>query len=199
MKNIVKKGNNTIAEHLRHLDSHGEVKYYKQAIEYLNNNGIEVPEHKNKKKTFVCPSTIAKRLREKEKNSEETEGAGNASYLGVWPVQLKLVSVHASFFDHCDLLIAADCTGFAYGDIQRRFIKGRIPLIFCPKLDSGAEDYIEKLAEIFRRHSIQSVTVLRMQVPCCGGTSIILERAMKMAGVDIDVKEYIISPAGEII
>lgn len=91
--------------------------------------------------------------------------------LGQWPVQLRLVSPMAGFFDGADLLLAADCSAFARGDFHARYMKGKVTVIGCPKLDPV--DYSEKLTEIFRLHNIRSVTLVRMEVPCCGG----LERA----------------------
>lgn len=97
------------------------------------------------------------------------------SRLSQWPVQIKLVPVNASYFDGADLLIAADCTAYAYGDFHNRFIKNKITLIGCPKLDKG--DYSEKLQAIIEGNNIKSVTVVRMEVPCCGG----IENAVKTA------------------
>ena len=91
--------------------------------------------------------------------------------LGQWPVQIKLVTVNAPYFQNADLLIAADCTAYAYGDFHNQFIKNRITLIGCPKLD--AVDYTEKLTEILYSNNIKSLTIVRMEVPCCGG----IERA----------------------
>ena len=92
-----------------------------------------------------------------------------------WPVQIKLVPVQAAFFDGADLLIAADCTAYAYGNLHKEFMQNRVTLIGCPKLD--AVDYAEKLAEIIKHNRIRSITVVRMEVPCCGG----MERAVKLA------------------
>lgn len=97
------------------------------------------------------------------------------SRLSAWPVQIKLVPVNAPYFDGANLLIAADCTAYAYGNFHERFIRNRIVLIGCPKLDEG--DYAEKLTAIIRENNIKSVTIVRMEVPCCGG----LERAVKTA------------------
>ena len=102
-------------------------------------------------------------------------GAAMPSQLGQWPCQIKLVPVNAPYFDGAKLLIAADCTAYAYANIHQEFMKGKITLIGCPKLDEV--DYSEKLTQIIRENNIQSVTVVRMEVPCCGG----LERAAKVA------------------
>ena len=100
------------------------------------------------------------------------------SQLSQWPVQIKLAPVKAPYFDHAKLLVAADCTAFAYGNFHNDFIRGKITLVGCPKLDSV--DYSEKLTEIIRENNIESVTIVRMEVPCCGG----LENAVKKALMD---------------
>ena len=102
------------------------------------------------------------------------------SQLRQWPVQIKLAPVNAPYFDGCDLLIAADCTAYAYGAFHRDFIRGRVALIGCPKLDEG--DYAEKLTEILRRNDIREVTIVRMDVPCCGGMQRAVETALRQSG-----------------
>ena len=100
-----------------------------------------------------------------------------------WPVQIKLAPTTAPYFEDANLLIGADCTAFAYADFYKEFITNRITLIGCPKLDSI--DYSEKLAEIFKNNRIASITLVRMEVPCCGGMTLAIKRAMEKAGKDI--------------
>ena len=106
--------------------------------------------------------------------------AGPASQLRQWPVQIKLLPVEAPFYQGAKLLIAADCTAYARADFHHRFMRGRITLIGCPKLDEG--DYAEKLTEIIRRNDIREVTVVRMDVPCCGGIQRAVETALRSSG-----------------
>ena len=113
-----------------------------------------------------------------------------------WPVQIKLVSVNAPYFTNADLLIAADCTAYAYGDFHQRFIRGRITLVGCPKLDEG--DYTEKLAAIIANNSIKSITVVRMEVPCCGGLQRAAEEALRRSGKKLPLDVVTISTSGEI-
>jgi hypothetical protein len=120
------------------------------------------------------------------------------SELRQWPIQLRLVNPAASWFDDADLLVAADCTPFAYGDFHREFLAGKVPVVFCPKLDRDLEEYTSKLAEIFRRHRVRSVTVLRMEVPCCGGVRYVVDGAIREAGVDVPVTERVIAIGGEL-
>jgi len=119
------------------------------------------------------------------------------SQLRHWPVQIKLLPCQAPFFDEADILIAADCTSYAYANFHNQFIKGRTVLIGCPKLDSI--DYTDKLASIFTENNIRSVTVVRMEVPCCGGISRAASTALEISGKKLPLKIITISIEGEII
>ena len=119
------------------------------------------------------------------------------SQLRQWPVQIKLVPVNAPYFENANLLIAADCTAYAYGDFHNRFVKNRITVIGCPKLDEG--DYTEKLAAIIRENNIKSVTIVRMEVPCCGGIERAAVNALKESGKFIPWQIYTISTDGRIL
>ena len=127
----------------------------------------------------------------------QENSAAVPSRLRQWPVQIKLVPVRAPYFDGADLLIAADCTAYAYGDFHREFIRGRITLIGCPKLDEG--DYTEKLTEIIRQNDVKSVTIVRMQVPCCGGLERAAVNALKASGKFIPWQVRVISTDGRIV
>lgn len=118
------------------------------------------------------------------------------SRLSQWPVQIKLVPVNAPYFDGADLLIAADCTAFAYGNFHNDFIKDKITLIGCPKLDSV--DYSEKLTAILAVNDIKSVTVVRMEVPCCGGIQTAVQKALDASGKNVPLKVTVISTDGKI-
>ena len=120
-----------------------------------------------------------------------------SSQLSQWPVQIKLVPVNAPYFDGANLLIAADCTAYAYGDFHHRFIRNRITLVGCPKLDEG--DYTEKLTAIIRENNIRSVTIVRMEVPCCGGLERAAVQALKDSGKFIPWQVVIISTDGRIL
>ncbi len=123
-----------------------------------------------------CPGTELKSINHNSNNSCSCEDTANVnSHLSQWPVQIKLVPVNAPYFNDANLLIAADCTAYAYGNFHNEFIKNRITLIGCPKLDEG--DYSEKLTAIIKNNNIKSVTIVRMEVPCCGG----IENAAKIA------------------
>ena len=116
------------------------------------------------------------------------------SELSQWPVQIKLVPVNAPYFDGAKLLVAADCTAYAYGNFHQDFIRDRITLIGCPKLDEG--DYAEKLTAILRENTIRSVTVVRMEVPCCGGIEQAVRRTLENCGKLIPCQLVIIGTDG---
>ena len=130
-----------------------------------------------------CPGSQSRNIQRQEAPTVETPQAQQTSRLSQWPVQIKLVPVNAPYFDGARLLIAADCTAYAYAAFHERFIKGHITLVGCPKLDSV--DYSEKLTEIIRENNIKSVTVVRMEVPCCGGLEMAARRAVEQCGKDM--------------
>lgn len=144
-----------------------------------------------------CPGTQSRQLKREVKENPVQSAVETESQLQQWPVQIKLVPVNAPYFDNANLLIAADCTAFAYGDFHNRFIKNRITLIGCPKLDEG--DYSEKLTAIIRENNIKSVTVVRMEVPCCGGIENATKRALQNSGKFIPWQVITISTDGQII
>ena len=113
-----------------------------------------------------------------------------------WPVQIKLAPVNAPYFDGCHLLIAADCTAYAYGNFHQDFIRGKVTLIGCPKLDDG--DYSEKLTAILAQNDVKSVTVARMTVPCCGGILRAVQNALSASGKDIPLQVAVIAPDGSL-
>ncbi len=144
-----------------------------------------------------CPGTQARRIGRAVCESAEAPRAEIVSRLSQWPVQIKLVPVNAPYFDGAKLLIAADCTAYAYAAFHEKFIKGRITLVGCPKLDGV--DYSEKLTEILRNNDIRSVTVVRMEVPCCGGLENAAKTALRSSGKFISWQVVTVSTSGEIL
>lgn len=142
-----------------------------------------------------CPGTNSKVL--KREAVEMPFSAPVSSRLSQWPVQIKLVPVNAPYFENADLLIAADCTAFAYGNFHNDFIKNRITLIGCPKLDMG--DYTEKLTQIISTNNIKSVHVVRMEVPCCGGIENAVKQALLNSGKFLPWSVTTISTDGRIL
>ena len=146
-----------------------------------------------------CPGSMMRDFRAVPKKENPSPQGPVPSELRQWPVQLKLLNPAASFFKDADIVVSADCAAFSYGDFHRKFLKGKVLVIFCPKLDDDLESYIEKLAAVFKANTVRSVTIVRMEVPCCGGTLQIVEEAVKRSGKNVIMKEYTISLQGEII
>ena len=143
-----------------------------------------------------CPGSMARTLR-RSAPAARAGGSAAESELMQWPVQIRLVPVNAPYFDGADLLVAADCTAFACGDFHRKFLRNHVALIGCPKLDDT--DYAEKLTEILRNNAVKSVTVVRMEVPCCGGLENAAKRALAASGKTIPLRAAVVSTRGEIL
>ena len=170
----------------------------REAPEY---NEIAVREAKMKRQGVKfpcsCPGTQSKILKGDDSPACDPPISQLGSRLMQWPCQIKLVPVNAPYFDGANLLIAADCTAYAYGNFHNEFIRNRITLIGCPKLDSI--DYTEKLTEIIRCNDISSVTVVRMEVPCCGGIEYAVKDALQKSGKFIPWRVVTISTDGRIL
>ena len=141
-----------------------------------------------------CSGSAARAIERATGCSTEEE---RPSQLRQWPVQMKLVPVNAPYFANADLLIAADCTAYAYAGFHERFIRGRVTLVGCPKLDNG--NYADKLTQIFRLNEIRSVTAVRMEVPCCGGLIHAVRTAMEASGTRVSLRVVTISTDGQIL
>lgn len=150
--------------------------------------------------TFSCPGTAAKAMERKDSTVApvlEKEPVQITSQLRQWPVQIKLVPVNAPYFDGAHLLIAADCTAYAYANFHQEFMRNKITLIGCPKLD--AIDYADKLTAIIAHNNLKSVTVVRMEVPCCGGIENATKQALRDSGKMIPWNIVTISTDGVIL
>lgn len=165
----------------------------REAAEYDEAAVIANKKKKEAEKLHGCPGAHAMRLKP-AKHNEVTVSAG--SQLAQWPCQIRLVPVKAPYFDGAELLIAADCTAYAYANFHQEFMRGRITLIGCPKLDQV--DYSEKLTEIIREKEIRSVTVLRMEVPCCGGLEQAAKKALQGSGKRLPWQVVTISTDGKL-
>jgi len=144
-----------------------------------------------------CPSSRAMHFKAPETQTETVSTTRSVSQLTQWPVQLKLVPVNAPYFEDADLLIAADCVPFAYPDFHRDFLKGKLVVVGCPKLDD-IQYYKEKLTEVFKANSIKTVTVPYMEVPCCFGLVKATEEAIAASGKNIPLKKVKIGVRGDI-
>lgn len=143
-----------------------------------------------------CPGTHSKAIHREERNPNAS-ATPTSSQLSQWPVQIKLVPTNAPYFDRANLLVAADCTAYAYGNFHNEFIRNHVTLIGCPKLDDI--DYTEKLTAIIANNDIKSVTVVRMEVPCCGGIEFAVKNALQASGKFIPWRVVTISTDGNIL
>ncbi|MBR2339099.1 MAG: 4Fe-4S binding protein [Clostridia bacterium] len=141
-----------------------------------------------------CPGTRSKAIK---REAATVRSTAVPSQLSQWPCQIKLVPVNAPYFENANLLIAADCTAFAYGNFHNEFIRNHITLIGCPKLDEG--DYADKLTQIIANNNIKSVKVVRMEVPCCGGIENAVKRALQASGKFIPWQVVTVSTDGSIL
>ena len=170
--------------------------------------GIVMEENTNKENEGQsgggCPGSMAREIHREQSSAikdqqEEVADSSEAmvSQLRQWPIQIKLVPVKAPYFENANLLVAADCTAFAYANFNQEFMKNHVTIIGCPKLDDG--DYSEKLTEIIKNNNIKSVKVLRMEVPCCGGIEYAVMQALKNSGKMIPWQVVTISCDGNIL
>jgi len=144
-----------------------------------------------------CPGTQVHKIDHPKTENAPSHTPTVTSQLGQWPCQIKLAPINAPYFNGAKLLIAADCTAYAYANIHEDFMKGKVTLIGCPKLDSI--DYSEKLTEIIRNNDIKSVTILRMEVPCCGGLEMATKKALQDSGKFIPWQTVTVSIDGKIL
>ena len=168
----------------------------REAPAYDEKAVLEAKEKKNSPLPCGCPGTQSKSIN-RELSSLDTTSVAPQSQLSQWPVQIKLVPINAPYFDGANLLIAADCTAYAYANFHNEFIRNHVTLVGCPKLDSI--DYTDKLTAIITNNDIKSVTVVRMEVPCCGGIENAAKRALQASGKFIPWRIVTISTDGRIL
>ncbi len=225
MENIVRQGRNTILAHLDHLRSHGEQGYLNEAIAYIRENNIDMSPEGYAAGNSVGAAAVFRGIRHARESLRPSGSCGSPgspcsggaaeggcpgsqpsqltatgrSRLENWPVQLHLLTPGVSFLRGADLILAADCVAFAMGDFHDRIIRGRPVAIACPKLDSNQESYLEKLTAIMVGDKINTLTVVVMEVPCCGGLIRLALAARERSGSDIPVKKITVSTRGEVI
>ena len=212
---MVKSGKNTVFAHLKHLQEHGETGFLNIALNYIKANREQMP--------FKISEIHELLHGKKEEHAHGNQGAGcgcagsapqsfNAggfkmvapagevpSELTQWPVQMHLINPAASYFNGADLLVAADCAAFSYGNFHNHFIKGKKLVIACPKLDQGKDIYVQKLVKLIDDARVNTITVVIMEVPCCGGLSQMVQMATQMASRRVPVKEVVIGIKGDIL
>jgi NAD-dependent dihydropyrimidine dehydrogenase PreA subunit len=204
LQNILKAKGSVLQAHLKHLYEHGQTEYLNTALSFLKDNAISVPEYMKAEKATAmngCPGSQALSFEQKDSSGEDFPEAvsSSVSRLSHWPIQLHLISPSAPYFKNAALVIAADCVPFTCADFHNRFLKDKKLIIFCPKLDHATEDYIAKLTELITLNSLQSITLVHMEVPCCNGIVSVTDEAVRPSGKNVIIKEYTISLRGEIL
>jgi NAD-dependent dihydropyrimidine dehydrogenase PreA subunit len=229
MEQMTGKGQNTIIAHLKHLKDHGETEYLKEGVQYLRENKsiltfklddvihevhnhgkppVAIQEkqihnhllvHEHNHGGGGCPGSRPIVI-EKRNHSEETDAPGDQpSELRQWPVQMHLLNPNAPYLRGADLLLAADCVAFSMGNFHSKHLRGKSLAIACPKLDHGTDIYIEKLTTMIDTAKVNTITVMMMEVPCCGGLLKMVLDALSKATRKVPVKQMITSIAGEVI
>ena len=205
MERISPKGEKTIRAHLLHLKAHNEMEFFNQGINYLKEHNIQIDmesltmdkNHGGNGYAFGCPGK--KEISFAPLNHAAGSVREIPSQLRQWPVQLHLLNPEASYFRNADVVLAADCTAFAYGNYHERFMKNHTLAIACPKLDNGKDIYIEKLTAIINQSNINTLTVIIMEVPCCGGLIQLAQQAVNKANRKVPLKQIIIGIQGEVV
>jgi NAD-dependent dihydropyrimidine dehydrogenase PreA subunit len=210
---MIKSGKATVFAHLKHLQEHNELEFLKQALTYIKENRNEMPfavhevhellHSKNESKKanhnapIGCPGSAATSFQAADliihSNSAETPSA-----LTQWPVQLHLINPAAGYFQGADLLVAADCVAFAYGNFHQTFLKGKKIIVACPKLDHGKDIYINKLVRLIDEAKVNTITIVVMEVPCCGGLVELVKTALSQSNRMVSVTITIIGIEGKI-
>ncbi len=200
MERIAPKGEAVIAAHLNHLRDHGETGLMQQGIQWLGEHNMTVNMEKKEEKNLACgcPGSMMRDLRFTGGATADVPSA-RPSELRQFPVQLHLLNPAAPFLAGADLLLAADCTAFACGDFHSRFLRGKMLAVACPKLDNDIASYIDKLAAMIDTAKINTLTVVIMEVPCCGGLVRIAQAARDKAQRNVPVKVAVVSVQGELI
>lgn len=225
MQLMIEKGKNTVIAHMKHLKDHNETAYLKQAVGFLKENEAsidfniyavikEVHNHGNgscgsgaaqaKPQAQMqhagggCPGSQTISF-DPQSASVDNNPVSGKSELRQWPVQMHLINPNASYFQGADVVLAADCVPFALGDFHSKWLKGKSLAIACPKLDADQESYVEKVHAMIDEAQVNTLTVMIMQVPCCGGLTRIVQAAQQRASRKVPVKMVVVSIDGDIL
>lgn len=210
---MVKSGKATVFAHLKHLQDHNETEYLNQALNYIKSNRNLMPfsigevhqllhgtgkqDNHRHQHGGGCPGSAAASFQPAGLRIDH-QPAATPSALSQWPVQLHLVNPAAGYFRGADLLVAADCAAFAYGNFHQKFIAGKKVVIACPKLDQGMDIYVQKFIRLIDESQVNTITVVIMEVPCCNGLLAMVQTALQQAARKVPVKLAVISIEGEL-
>lgn len=203
MERISAKGEKTIVAHLKHLKDHNETNYLSQAFEYIKKHQLDIDisaiEHPKPKSSCGCLGSMSQSFASSFASKAPISPSPTQSQLTHWPVQLHLLNPMSEHFLGADVVLAADCTAFAYPDFHTKLLKNKKLAIGCPKLDSNKEVYIDKIATMIDAANINTLTVVIMQVPCCNGLTQLAKIAVEKAERKIPIKQIVIGLKGEIM
>jgi len=223
MKQMKDKGKNTVIAHLKHLKDHGEKEFVHEGVTYLKEHRSElnfnldevISEVHNHGKELVtqsqpfpqphshegggCPGSRTMVITKPEGLNDTASTADQSSELRQWPVQMHLVNPNAPYFRAADLLLAADCVAFSMGGFHSNHLKGKSLAIACPKLDQGTDSYIEKLTAMIEIARVNTITVMMMEVPCCGGLLQMVRTALANSTRKVPVKKMIVGINGAVL
>jgi ferredoxin len=209
MKRISPKGEKVVLAHLKHLKDHDQKEFLEEGINYILDNNLDISldslrdesvAPKADGKGRACPGSEAKFFGKPPPKAEAFQYAATAaSELQQWPVQLHLLNPQVPYLKDADVLLAADCTAFSVGDFHSKHLKGKRLAIACPKLDDGKDSYIQKLISMVDDAKINTLTVMIMEVPCCGGLLQLAKTALAKAKRKIPMKLIVVGLQGKII
>jgi len=210
MEQMVGKGKNTIIAHLKHLKDHGEKEYVREGVEYLKAHRAELKFNPDEVITEVhhsqshshaegCPGSRERTIERPGQDKAVPVIGEQPSELRQWPVQMHLLNPNAPYLRGSDLLLAADCVAFSMGNFHNGYLKGKSLAIACPKLDSGLDVYVDKLTAMIDIAKVNTITVMMMEVPCCGGLLQMTRAALAKATRKVPVKQMIIGLAGNVL
>jgi ferredoxin len=223
MEQMKDKGKNTIIAHFKHLKDHGETGFLQEGAGYLKEHRatlsfnpdevisvvhnhrkvMPVPQmvhsHHSGNEGEGCPGSRTMVIEKPVSNIENSRIKDQPSELRQWPVQMHLINPEASYFRNADLLLAADCVAFSLGDFHSNHLRSKSLAIACPKLDHGTESYIEKLKVMIDNSKVNTITVMMMEVPCCGGLLQMVRTALTRASRTVPVKKMIVGTGGEVL
>jgi ferredoxin len=225
MEQMKEKGKNTVIAHLKHLKDHGETGLLQEGVSYLTENRADLdfnldevtsvvhnhakvtpllqmaPEqsHLHNKGGGGCPGSKEMVIENPRLTNNNITSADQPSELRQWPVQMHLLNPNAAYFKGADLLLAADCVAFSMGNFHNKHLKGKSLAIACPKLDHGIDSYVDKLTAMIDVSKVNTITIMMMEVPCCGGLLQMVKTALANSTRKVPVKKMIIGINGEVL